>query len=433
MSKPNELGLPHDEWQPYQSTGVNELVRAYEEGRTLFLIAPTGAGKTAMALGAARTLHTTGLFVVGTKELQRQYERLYGCFPCYGRANFNCIETSESAVWCASCEGVDCEYSTQKKAAMGAQEAVINYAVYAWMQGFPQDFVVFDEGDIAATTIMSSMTIEQPGLLNWQMMESAIEKHGNPNQINMFKRARRQEWELKHVPGSRPKTVLRPTTFQRTGEISAVMSATMVPALVAEELKIREYKVVELPSSINSERRPVYIRPLAKVGRKLDEEGWEKFFQGVDKTIQECFHYGQGIIHSVSYDLAERTLGQSQFAAFMTKDIASFRAGDFPILISPTVGRGVDFADEQARWQVILKVPFGDLSDPDVKREASENRKVYELRAYQSVMQMVGRVTRHMEDWGVTVIVDANFNWLHSRHKEEAPHWFREAVKWIAK
>jgi hypothetical protein len=99
-------------------------------------------------------------------------------------------------------------------------------------------------------------------------------------------------------------------------------------------------------------------------------------------------------------------------------------------LFATVIGEGVDFPYDEARLQIIVKVPFPDLGDPYVQAMMEKHgEKWYIWQAVKGLEQAYGRIVRAEDDWGVTVCLDSNFLWLHRKYKQLFDPWFVEAVR----
>ncbi len=84
------------------------------------------------------------------------------------------------------------------------------------------------------------------------------------------------------------------------------------------------------------------------------------------------------------------------------------------VYVSPSITEGVDFKNQLARAQIILKHPMSNWGDPRIQalmgRTGLEgivrDNDVYDRLTYTTLLQQYGRVMRSEEDWGITVIMD---------------------------
>jgi Rad3-related DNA helicase len=209
-SCPADLGLPGDRFPAFRGVqlyGLRCIVRAFESGaKVVFCQAPTGAGKSLIAAAVGRILRMPVLYTSTTKLLQDQY---VDSFPdaktLKGRVNYTplnylppepgcdepklhehdggsiptCAECDKEDGHCTLCHHVArCPYEVAKRAALTADQAVLNTAYYIaecntagrfsdWSRDGPKPrhpagprLVVFDEGDHLENALMSAVTLE---------------------------------------------------------------------------------------------------------------------------------------------------------------------------------------------------------------------------------------------------------------------------------
>jgi Rad3-related DNA helicase len=111
--------------------------------------------------------------------------------------------------------------------------------------------------------------------------------------------------------------------------------------------------------------------------------------------------------------------------------VEAFKKSPKPrVLFATVIGEGVDFPYDQARLQLIVKVPFPDLGDPYVQAMMEKHGKEWYLwQAVRALEQAYGRIVRAEDDWGLTVCLDTNFLWLYRECQQLFDSWFREAVR----
>ncbi len=111
-------GFPHSKARPLQRSAIEEISSAWERGyKYVFLEAPTGSGKSAIAITLARQ-NPKAFILVSTKTLQDQYarERSNRTIKVRGRSNFPCLMYDEKR----SCDlgpcsaGADCDHRPRR-------------------------------------------------------------------------------------------------------------------------------------------------------------------------------------------------------------------------------------------------------------------------------------------------------------------------------
>ena len=225
------------------------------------------------------------------------------------------------------------------------------------------------------------------------------------------------------------------------GEKRLITSATIIDASkFARYVGLKGKTLfIKVPHVIPPERRPVIYKPIAKMTK---EERDEKAYKEIADAIEEIAkkHKGQnGIIHAHSYEIAREVEKRLKLEGFKvithesknrTQRFERFLTMKNAVFIAVGFSRGVDLKYDLARWQVITKIPYPDISDIRVY-ELWMKRKQWPWARYQAIktlVQTTGRIVRAPDDYGVTYILDKSFEGL-LRYKKELPDWFLEAVK----
>jgi len=174
-------GIPKKfrEWRPKQKSAVEWLCREIESNHQFIALdAPTGLGKSLLAVATARLLGLKTIYVVSTKQLQQQLQADFveaGAVVIWGRDNYPCIRFSKgSGITAASCthrddmpcpKYRDCPYKLAKRQALAADVAIVNYAFFLAEANFVGGFsgwplVVLDEADLAETELLNFVSLE---------------------------------------------------------------------------------------------------------------------------------------------------------------------------------------------------------------------------------------------------------------------------------
>lgn len=229
-----------------------------------------------------------------------------------------------------------------------------------------------------------------------------------------------------------------------------LMSATVLSAdLMANELGItnnRNYAMVEMPSTIPVEQRPVYVCNVASMTFDTERESYPKMAEGVRKVL-ELHPNDRVLVHTVSYKLADylhrqlssydsvassRPLLVYRSAREKEGVLAEYRRSNGAVLFASSMGRGVDLPGDLCRVQVIAKVPFPNRGDKQIKARmwAKGGTLWYRMQAIRELIQMCGRAVRGPKDWAVTYILDEQFQLNLMKSKHLFPRYFREALFW---
>lgn len=195
------------------------------------------------------------------------------------------------------------------------------------------------------------------------------------------------------------------------------------------------FKFKEFDSDFDPARCPIYYIPTQRVDSKHPDMSmlWLRLDQLAARRRDR-----KGIVHTVSYARKEEIMQKSRFADSMIvnakgepsdKMLEKFReAGPGSILVSPSVGTGQDFPDDQARWQFILRIPYEPPSRI-VKAREQHDPEYRSYQAMQGLVQMFGRSTRSITDWSENFIGDENLEWFLPRYGHLAPKSFHGTFK----
>jgi len=222
------------------------------------------------------------------------------------------------------------------------------------------------------------------------------------------------------------------------------MSATIMGHYaMGIELGLNTWDVdfIALPSIFPIDSRRVEYIPVANVTHKTKTEAYPEIVGAVDALLKR-HSQDKVLVHAVNYELATY-LRINLYAlhhsvmdhgrANRTSVLEEFKSYPYPaVLISPSMERGVDLPGDLCRVIIVAKVPYPDLSSPQVNRRLygfADGSMWYARRAARSLVQMTGRATRFPGDWSISYILDEQFGHLVSRSGGVFPSWWREAVR----
>lgn len=131
--------LPHEEWREGQKELVDRLANLFEDDfPAVSLEAPTGSGKSAVAIAVANKLDLDWWYVTKTLQLQNQVVDDYDASVIYGRSNYDCARYfGISAKECPFSHSDDtcpseseCEYLNARRNAVESGRTVFNYQYF---------------------------------------------------------------------------------------------------------------------------------------------------------------------------------------------------------------------------------------------------------------------------------------------------------------
>jgi Rad3-related DNA helicase len=192
-------------------------------------------------------------------------------------------------------------------------------------------------------------------------------------------------------------------------------------------------------STFPVDRRPIYALNTAYLSKASMNSSLESIAQAVN-GIMDRHYVERGVIHTTSYAQARyivdhvsernrRRLITTEGSFDKSTLIRIHGASDSSVLISPSLHQGVDLKDDLSRFQVIVKVPYPDLSERRTEMMLKRDRSWYDWQTVQRLVQTYGRSVRSETDYAVTYVLDSNFTRFLNANRELFPKYFLEAIK----
>ena len=195
----------------------------------------------------------------------------------------------------------------------------------------------------------------------------------------------------------------------------------------------RRVCVIDAPSPIPIENRPIHLDlkfNLSAASQDRDVPALASYLLELADSKPD-----RGFIHA-PYSLANKLrpylMDNPRFLFHSSSNKMSvfkeFQETEGKIMVASGMYEGIDLAGDLARWQVITKVPWANLTEPAMRYLADEDPEGYANEAVRLVVQAYGRVCRSPTDYGETYLVDRSFNRLYIKHPDLFPGWFRDAI-----
>ena len=211
-------------------------------------------------------------------------------------------------------------------------------------------------------------------------------------------------------------------------EFKLLMSGSILkPDIYAHELGLEDFKYIEIPSIVPANHRPIYREYAGSMSSKNIDNNFP-FLVSKIKEIADRHNEQKGIIHSHSYNLNGRLVntfkGDDRFI-FHTKENREEKLNEFKnspddenfIFVSPYSFEGVDFPYNEARFQIICKMPYPNLGDPQVRARMDADRRDNVVdygwcnrMVALNLSQMYGRTNRAIDDYSVTYLLDSDID-----------------------
>jgi ATP-dependent DNA helicase DinG len=227
------------------------------------------------------------------------------------------------------------------------------------------------------------------------------------------------------------------------GSVSLFMSATILSkdhlckttGLDPEKVKFVRIEESDFPVK----NRPIHMMNVAWLSAKTMNLNMPKIAQAVD-NIMSIHRNEKGIIHTTSYSQLQfirdnigkenanrliETASSIDRSEVLKKHYMSKKA---TVLISPSLHLGVDLKDDLSRFQVIVKVPYPDLTDKKIAAKKDRDPKWYTWNTVLRLVQAYGRSVRSFDDHATTYILDSSASYLLKNARDLVPKWFTEAI-----
>jgi len=280
--------------------------------------------------------------------------------------------------------------------------------------------------------------------------------------LKKYRALKSMEWKLRFLTGEdlsknwiykyedwKKKISLKPIWLSRKlvdrflldhGDRFLFMSATLPSKEVfcgMYGFKAEEVDYIDLPNVWNNEKRKVIYRPSYSLSYKnKNEETYEKVSKAVDDIMVE--QPGRGIIHTVSYQLAELIGGinSGRLILHTSKNkknmFERFKQEEGAIWVSPSSTRGLDLPYDLCEWVVWLKAPFLHIQDPQVSARlygsGQFGKTWYASDAVQTIIQGCGRGFRSEDDYCTVYMLDEQIGRLLKEQTKLFPMWFRDLI-----
>ena len=216
-----------------------------------------------------------------------------------------------------------------------------------------------------------------------------------------------------------------------------LMSATIIDHKhFAKSLGITDYEYIEVDSTFDSSKSPIYISTKYKPSYNTLQSMLPGLCEQI-RQITEHHKNDKGIIHThtnVITSYVREKLGTDRYLYRDTnstnEDILKQHSetNSPTVLVSPSLVYGVDLKDDLARFQIIVKLPFLSLGSKRVKKLFELDKDWYENKMLNAVVQAAGRATRSKDDYSTTYILDGNFVNVVKRAKSKLPKYFIDRI-----
>jgi Rad3-related DNA helicase len=215
------------------------------------------------------------------------------------------------------------------------------------------------------------------------------------------------------------------------------MSATILDKKYFSEFNgIDESKAIyySIPSPFPRENRLIYYMPCGKMSWNSKEATLPKLVSAVKKILKK-YSDKKGLIHSNSYELQKQIKEAINDDRLLCHDsinkdemLKEHCESNKPyVFVSPSSSTGLDMIGDLSRFQIVLKIPYPNLSSPKVKKRC-ENKIYMPYAAASVLVQSFGRSIRSKTDYAETFILDECFSDLLKYNSSLFPQWTLDSI-----
>jgi len=223
------------------------------------------------------------------------------------------------------------------------------------------------------------------------------------------------------------------------GEKIIMMSATILDAdALCEMLGLDRDQVgfISMPSPFPVKHRPVFSAAIGKMSAAEIDKTLPKLAEAV-KAILEQHKDEKGIIHCHTFKIAKYLKYNVHDKRLLIhnsdnrEDVFQkhLKSKTPTVLLSPSMTEGVDLFGENSRFQILCKVPYPYLGDKLIRKRMNKWKWWYPLQTAKTIVQAVGRSVRSHDDYAVTYILDADWDYFYSRNRSFFPDGFKASLQ----
>ena len=219
------------------------------------------------------------------------------------------------------------------------------------------------------------------------------------------------------------------------GEKIVLMSATIIDHKnFCNALGIKDYKYIEVGSSFDPKHAPIYVNTKVKLSFSNLKQNLPKI---KNQIIEICnFHNNEkGLIHTHTNTITSYLKQQIKEDRFLYREpgvnneelLLQHHTSDLPtVIVSPSMGLGVDLKDDLARFQIIIKAPYLPMKDKRVERLMKIDKDWYINKMLSALIQSCGRGVRSKNDFCTTYILDGSIIEQVISNRSKLPKYFLE-------
>ena len=194
--------------------------------------------------------------------------------------------------------------------------------------------------------------------------------------------------------------------FQPFSQIRIYMSATLQAENLIERWNLDpdDLEVITLNSGWDPKNSPVVLRNAANFSHWNKDEALDAAVSDID-AILDKHPNERGIIHTTTYAITEALIGRCKNRSRLIdyqgtrekmqilEDLETFPENG--VLLGPSLTQGVDLPDDLARFNIIVKLSYPDISSKLWSARLKIKKNIYLAETANRLEQSSGRSTRH--------------------------------------
>lgn len=211
---------------------------------------------------------------------------------------------------------------------------------------------------------------------------------------------------------SLPPILWRSSGIQKIVLMSGTSSEQDIKKLGLEGMRI---KYIYGANPIPKESRPVDASWGINMSYEYQDKNMPELAARIE-TLALTHMDTKGLVH-LTYGMAaklQRYLKGDRYlwhdATTRERVLQEYLEGDHTkILMACGMSEGLDLAGPTFGFQAVAKIPYPSMADKLIKKWANEDPAWYNWMTVRTLEQMVGRISRGPDDYGVTYILDSSF------------------------
>jgi ATP-dependent DNA helicase DinG len=182
------------------------------------------------------------------------------------------------------------------------------------------------------------------------------------------------------------------------------------------DVNVTSYTDIE--TTFPEENRLIYY--IKKIGKMTYNDKFDTFKKQIPvvNKILKKYKQHKGIIHTGNYEISEWLKNQYNNDRLIYHDpndreekLNDFIYSNTPnVIVSPSMGTGISLDGNLGRFGIVLKIPYPNITNPQVKNRILSNEKWYNWYTTTQIIQSLGRIVRSDIDYGENYILDASFS-----------------------